>query len=72
MFMCGVAQHTEDTPGRSRQGLTPSNDVVALQNEQVVYVPNKNYRNPSKGGQTSMRKTERLLHSHGGIGWAGG
>ena len=28
--------------------LTPANDVVALQNEQVVYVPNDNYRNPSR------------------------
>ena len=25
----------------------PANDVVALQNEQVVYVPIENYRNPS-------------------------
>ena len=24
---------------------TPTNDVVALQNEQVVYVPDDNYRN---------------------------
>ena len=27
--------------------LTTANDVVALQNEQVVYMPNDNYRNPS-------------------------
>ena len=26
----------------------PGNDGVALQNEQVVCVPNDNYRNPSK------------------------
>ena len=25
-----------------------------------------------KEGQTSARPTERLLQSHGGIGWAGG
>ena len=25
---------------------TPGNDVVALQNDQVVYVQNENYRNP--------------------------
>ena len=23
VYMCGVAQHTEDTPGRSRQGTKP-------------------------------------------------
>ena len=27
---------------------TPLNDTVALQNEQVVYVPDDNYRNPSR------------------------
>ena len=27
---------------------TPGNDVVAQQNEQAVYVPNENYRNPSR------------------------
>ena len=43
--MCGVAQHDEDTPGWGRQGTTPANDVATLQNEQVVYVPNKKYRN---------------------------
>ena len=27
---------------------TKANEVVALQNEQVEYVPNENYRKPSK------------------------
>ena len=27
---------------------SPANDVQALQNEQVVYVPYDNYRNPSR------------------------
>ena len=27
---------------------TPANDVAALQNEQMVYVPKGNYRNPSR------------------------
>ena len=26
----------------------PANDVAALQNEEVVHVPNENYRNPSR------------------------
>ena len=39
--MCGVAQHVEDTP-------TPANDIAALQNEQVVYGPEDNYRNLSR------------------------
>ena len=35
---------------RAHQGRapTPSNDVAALQNEQVVYVPIDNYRNHSR------------------------
>ena len=31
--------------GGADRAHTPSNDVVALKNEQVVYVPDKNYRN---------------------------
>ena len=46
--MFGVEQHAEDTPGRSRQGINPENDVVALQNKQTVYVPNENNGNPSR------------------------
>ena len=32
--------------GRAWRAPTPANDVAALQNEQVVYVPDDNYRNP--------------------------
>ena len=44
-FMCGVAQHSEDTLDNTQ---TPANDVATLRNEQVVYVPADNYRNPSR------------------------
>ena len=44
--MCGVTQNDEDTPGQSKQGPTPEDDIVALQNEQVVYVHNDDCRNP--------------------------
>ena len=43
--MCGVAQHTEDTPDKV---LTPADAMAAVQNEEVVYVPDYNYRNPSQ------------------------
>ena len=43
--MCGVTQLGEDGAVRAP---TPANDVDALQNEQVVYVPNDNYRNPTR------------------------
>ena len=34
--------------GRADKEPIPANDVAALQNEQVVYVPNENYRNYSR------------------------
>ena len=39
-YFCGVAQQC----GADRAP-TPGNDVVAQRNEQVVYVPDDNYRN---------------------------
>ena len=44
--MCGVAQHAEDTPWGADRTSIPGNDVAALQNVQVVYMPDDNYRNP--------------------------
>ena len=46
VYMCAVAQHAEDTPGWPERVPTPGNDVTAQQYEQVVYMPNENYRNP--------------------------
>ena len=43
-----TAQQAKDTPRQSRQGTHPTNDVAALQNEQVVFVPDDNYGNPSR------------------------
>ena len=34
--------------GRAVKEATPANDIAVLQNEQVVYVRDDNYRNPSK------------------------
>ena len=34
--------------GKVERATSPANDVAALQNEQVVYVPDDNYRNPSR------------------------
>ena len=45
--MCRVAQHAESTPRRPRQGTHQADDTAALQNEQVLYMP-ENYRNPSR------------------------
>ena len=41
-----------------------SHFMAALQNGQVVCVPDDNYRNP-------LRPTKRLLQSCGGIDWPG-
>ena len=47
MFTCVVLHNIMRThqEGADRAP-TKANDAAALQNEQVVYVPNKNYRNP--------------------------
>ena len=45
--MCGVAQHAENTrEGTADRAPTPASDIVALQIEQMVYVPGENYMNP--------------------------
>ena len=41
-----VAQHAEGTPRWTVRAPTPADDIAALQNEQVVYAPDENYRNP--------------------------
>ena len=47
VFTCVVLHNMLRThQGRVDRAITPANDVAALQNEQVVYVPNNNYRNP--------------------------
>ena len=58
--------------GGADRAPTTAYNVAVLQNKQVVCVPDDNYRNPSREGQTSTRTTETLLQSHGGIGWEGG
>ena len=48
-FTCVVLHNMLRTHQAREDGApTPANDVVALQNEQVVYVPHDNYRNPSR------------------------
>ena len=49
VFTCVVLHNMMRThQGRADRAPTPANDGVDLQNEQVVYVPNENYRNPSR------------------------
>ena len=48
VFMFVVLHNIVGThQGGADRAPTPANDVAALQNEQVVYVNNENYRNPS-------------------------
>ena len=49
VFTCVMLHNMMGThQGGADRALTPENDVVAQQNEQEVYVPNGNYRNPSR------------------------
>ena len=46
-FTCVVLHNMLRThKGTADKAPTPTNDVAALQNEQVEYVPDDNYRNP--------------------------
>ena len=48
VFTCVVLHNMMTTHlGGADRAPTPGNNVVAQQNEQEVYVPNENYRNPS-------------------------
>ena len=49
VFTCVVLHNMLRThQGGSDRIPTPANDVAALQNKQMVYVPNEHYRNPSR------------------------
>ena len=60
VFTCVVLHNMLRThQGGADRALTQAIDVAAIQNEQVVYVPNESYRNPSR--EANIRTTERLL-----------
>ena len=49
VYTCVVLHNMLRThQGGADRAPNPANDVVALQNEQAVYVPQENYRNPSR------------------------
>ena len=52
MFICVVLHNMLGTHhGGIDRATTSANHVAALQNEQVVYVPNDNHRNPSRAAR---------------------
>ena len=66
VFMCVVLHNMMRThQGRADRALTLANDEAALQNEKVVYVPIKNYRNPSREAK-HQRKLLRDNFNHMG------
>ena len=47
VFTCVVLHNMQRTQrGGADKTPTPGNDVVVLRNEQMVYVPDDNYKNP--------------------------
>ena len=69
-YMCGVAQHADDTPGRANRAPVPANDVATLQNKQVVFVPDDNYKNLSRETKHQRDLLKDYFNHVGGIGWA--
>ena len=50
--------------GRANRAPTPADDVAALQNEQVVYVPDNNYRNPLKETKHQQDLLKHYFNHH--------
>ena len=46
VLTCAVLHNMKPHQGRPDKALTPA--VATLQNEEVLYVPDENYRNPSR------------------------
>ena len=45
---CRKDRRLSGCQGGADRNPTPANDVVTLENEQVVYMPDDNHRNPSR------------------------
>ena len=67
IYTCVVLHNMLRThQGRADRAPTPANDVAALQNKQVVYVPKDNYRNPLREAklQRDLLKTTSIMWEH--------
>ena len=61
VFTCVVLHNILKTPkGGVDRAPTPANDIAALQNEHVVYVPDDNYRNPLR----ESKHQKKLLNDY--------
>ena len=68
--MCVVLHNMLRThQGGEDTALTPANDVTALQNEQAVYVPNENYRNPSREASHPRKLLKDYISHMGALAW---
>ena len=65
-YICGVAQHAEDTPGTDRVP-TPANDVAAIEIAQVVYMPNDYYRNPLREAKHQQKLLKEYFNHVGAL-----
>ena len=59
VFTCVVLHNMLRTQGGAHRAPTPGKNAAALQNLQVVYEPNDNYRNPLR-----VTKHQRELLKH--------
>ena len=72
VFTCVVLYNMLRTqPGSADRAPTQANDVAAPPNEQVVYVPNDNYRNPSREAKHQRELLKDYFNHMGRIDWAG-
>ena len=53
--------------GRADRAPTPADEITALQNEQVVYVPDDNYRNHSREAKHQQDLLKDYFNHHGAL-----
>ena len=55
--------------GGANRAPTPANDAVTQQNEHAVYVPNENYRNPSREAKHQRELLKEYFSHVGALAW---
>ena len=68
VFTCVVWHNMLKTHhGGADRASTPANEAVALQNEQVVYFPNENYRNHSREAKHQCEQLKDYFNDVGAL-----
>ena len=68
VFTCVVLHNMLRThQGGADRAPTPANDAAVLQNEEAMYVPNENYRRPSKEAKHQRKSLKDYFNNVGAL-----